>query len=702
MTSGLYCKRRCFRCSLSILLVTFLSVSASWVYGEEDLYESYGDEDFVSIATGRKQLIAKAPSVSSVLTSSQIKKIGAKDISEVLETIPGVHISRAAGGYIPIFIFRGIYSEYNPQVLVLINGQPITSLLFGDRGLSWAGMSVENISRVEVIRGPGSAIYGADSYAGTINIITKNADEIDGVKAGYSFGSFQSHDAWFQYGGGLTDRWNIAFSAEIQKTDGHDELIEEDLQTLIDSLVGTNVSNAPNSVNLGVKNYLTQVEINDDRWIFRLGYHKTDDGGLGAGANSALDPDGRGEGSRLNLDAIYKDPAFAENTELEVFFRYLKMDNKFDFYLFPPGFDYTSVGGFSFPEGVIASPEYYEEHIKVGSSIFYSGFKDHQLALGIGFAYQDQYRVEENKNHQFINTPLGFLPIPIGGYVSVTDTMPFNQEKLRKISYLYIQDEFNFAPDWSLTAGVRYDNYSDFGDTFNPRLALVWQTSLDLTTKILYGRAFRAPSFAELFNINNPVAIGNENLDPEVINTYELAFDYRVSAKLRGGLNIFYYKMEDIIRFNPTVAENSGDQTGRGLEFEFEWQYSDDLTISGNYAYQKSIDKLTDSEAPNAPKSQIYIRADYRISHGWSSDVQLNRVMNRKRAPDDPRPTVDDYSTVDWTVRADRIFPTWELALSVRNLTDEEVYEPSLSPGYITYDLPQGGRTYFAEVRKQF
>jgi outer membrane receptor for ferrienterochelin and colicins len=82
-------------------------------------------------------------------------------------------------------------------------------------------------------------------------------------------------------------------------------------------------------------------------------------------------------------------------------------------------------------------------------------------------------------------------------------------------------------------------HYSDFGDTFNPRIALVWQSAYNLTTKFMYGRAFRAPSFSELFNVNNPVAQGNDSLDPESIDWYELAFDYQPRADLRTGLNLF-------------------------------------------------------------------------------------------------------------------------------------------------------------------
>ena len=164
-------------------IVTLLMVVAPVFAGpyedEEALFGLYGDEEFISIATGSRQPIAKAPAVATVRTAQDIQNMGATDLDEVLETIPGLHVSRDPFGYQPAYIFRGIYSKFNPQVLVLINGVPLTNLFHGDRGLIWGGMPVNAIARVEVIRGPGSALYGADAFAGVINIVTKNFDDLE-------------------------------------------------------------------------------------------------------------------------------------------------------------------------------------------------------------------------------------------------------------------------------------------------------------------------------------------------------------------------------------------------------------------------------------------------------------------------------------------------------------------------------------------
>ena len=292
--------------------------------------------------------------------------------------------------------------------------------------------------------------------------------------------------------------------------------------------------------------------------------------------------------------------------------------------------------------------------------------------------------------------------------ISNDPTSVFIQPHDREAYYEFLQDEWSFAPDWNMTAGVRHDHYSDFGDTINPRLALVWQTKYNMTSKLLYGHAFRAPSFAELYNINNPVAIGNPELDPETIDTIEIALNVQHTPDLSTGLSLFHYKMSDIIRLvldNPTspttstsTYQNTGNQTGHGFELEATWDVRKDFTLKGNFAFQDSKDEDTNSDAANAPQKQLYVRADWEFKRDWNLDGQANWVADRKRAAGDTRPEVDDYTTVDVTLRYKPENSPWEFALSGRNIFDEDVREPSPAPGLIPNDLPLAGSSYFVEA----
>ena len=243
---------------------------------EEALLELYGDEELVSIATGSAQPISKAPAVATVITAKEIKEIGARDIDDVLETVPGLHVSRSVQGNNPIYTFRGIYSSQNPQVLMLINGISISNLFIGDRSQIWGGMPVEAISRIEVIRGPGSAVYGADAFAGVINIVTKKGNEIDGTEAGLRYGTFNTKEGWILHGGNYAG-FDVGLMAEFKSTDGHNEDVDSD------AFSGDGISLTPGSTTNGRDNLDLRLDIEKGMWNFRGGLQRRRNGEVGFG-----------------------------------------------------------------------------------------------------------------------------------------------------------------------------------------------------------------------------------------------------------------------------------------------------------------------------------------------------------------------------------------------------------------------------------
>ena len=675
----------------SIFIFALLTNTAFSDYDEDEeeaLIELYGDEEFISIATGSAQPISRAPAVATVITAKDIKEIGATDIDEALETVPGLHVSRRAQGYLPIYTFRGIHTNENPQVLMLVNGISINNLFIGDRSQAWGGFPVESISRIEVIRGPGSAVYGADAFAGVINIITKEASEIDGLEVGSRIGSFDTKDAWALYGGEVGG-FDIAFSAEFRDTDGQDEDVDADIATL----QGTSL--APDSVNTGAENFDTRLSITKNNWKFRTGLQRRRDLGTGAGVAEALDPNGELKSDRWNADITYHNPVFTETWDVtaQVSFLNTSQEVSDDLSLFPPGSFLPGPVG-PFPDGVIGNPEVWERHWRYNLTGIFTGFNNHMVRSGIGYNHQEVYKVEDESNF----SPLGF-----GTLTDLTDTpFAFLPEKHRNNAFAFVQDIWQLSNDWELTAGLRYDDYNDFGDTWNPRLALVWAARHDLTAKLLYGQAFRAPSFAEFRNQNNPVAIGNSDLDPEEIETFEVAFDYRPKDNLKLGLNLFRYEWDDIIRFTPE-AQNFGEQEGYGGEFEFDWAINRDLTLVGNYAYQESEDQDTDENSGYAPRHQFYLRANWEFLPDWLISPQWNFVLDRERVDGDTRSDIDDYDIFDVTLRSRAFSNKWELALSARNLFNKRAFEPSQNTlgatGAIPNDLPLARRSLWGELR---
>ena len=234
-----------------------------------------------------------------------------------------------------------------------------------------------------------------------------------------------------------------------------------------------------------------------------------------------------------------------------------------------------------------------------------------------------------------------------------------------------------------------------------------------MTTRLLYGRAFRAPTFAELFVTSNPINLGNPDLKPETIDTYELAFSHQSTPLLQYTANIYRYNIQDMITFVPITppfiqAQNVSKRKGHGLELEVDYSPNYNLRFLGNYAWQKSEDRATGADVGEAPGQKAYLRSEWLFLPDWHLDSQLTWVGKQKRAATDSRPALDDYTTVDVTLRKRDVLQNLSLALSVRNLTDADVREPSPGPGptlpvpAIPDDFPMAGRSLWVEGQYQF
>ncbi|MBV8035121.1 TonB-dependent receptor [Roseateles sp.] len=674
---------------------------------EEELAQVYGDKTTVSIATGAPQALRRAPAVATVITAQDIAAMGAADLDEVLETVPGLHVSRSSGAYSPLYQIRGVASDFNPQVLMLQNGVPMTTLYVGNRGLIWGGLPVQNIARIEVIRGPGSALYGADAYAGVINIITKGPQDLPDTELGLRAGSFGSVDTWLQHGGRLGPLAMAAF-LRTGRSDGFRESIGSDAQTAMDALFGTHASLAPGPVNTGYHAVDGGLELGLDKWRLHAGLKRRSDMGTGAGIAGALDPVGRMGSQRVEVDTGVGDVDLAPGWRLSMSGSWLHYTQKLSVpvQLFPRG----AFGG-TFPNGVLGSPSTWERQFRLSTAVTYSGWAGHQWRVGLGRDDLDLYRTREFKNFDVITSgPLTGLPVPLPGgqLIEAPVADSFLAPHRRRVHYAYVQDEWSFARDWTLTAGVRQDRYSDFGRTTNPRVALVWDASLDLTVKLLYGSAFRAPSFNEQYGVN-PVASGNAAIQPETMRTVEAALQWHASRELQLNVNVFRYAMGDIIKTtsNPAPApgatfRNAGSQRGQGGEVEWVWDARRNLRLAGSYAYQRSIDELHHTDAGYAPRHHLNARLDWAFANASQFSGRINHVRSRLRAFGDTRPPTPDYTTLDLTLRTLLARTGWELSVTLLNAFDADAREPSLPSTNIAGDLPMAGRSLAAQASYKF
>ncbi len=666
----------------------------------------------VTIVTGKQQSQIKAPAITTVITAADIEAIGATDLDEILETVTGLHVTLSPAFNNSAYVMRGLYSTQHSEVLMLINGIPIKQLYSANRGNVWAGMPVNSISRIEIIRGAHSAVHGADAFSGVINVITKSAAEINGTEFGVKIGSFNTQNVWALHGADY-DGFNVATMLEIYDTDGHEAIIKQDLQSQLDALQGTQISAAPAPMNNNRRNLDARLDMSKERWRLRAAYQIHDKIGAGVGSGNNLDAIGAYQNQRYNFDLTYHNPQVTRFWDLMLQTYVNAYQLKPDPYLqiTPPNQTYSN--SYRLKTGK-------KEHISaLNINSFYSGFKQHLLRLGAGFIYSDLYDVTHWQNFG-INPTTGETLPPNSDFIDYSGTpYAFINEGDRKNYYWFVQDEWKVSDVWTLTAGLRYDDYDDFGDTWNPRLALVWQVSKGLSFKALYGEAFRAPSFTELYTtITNTGQSINHNdyiaLQPEKMRNLELGLSYQFHQDMRGSMNIYRYRVTDNIVFAPLdgdeveVAQNIGKREGKGIELETYWQLTQQLSVLGNYAYQYVTDEHKHLLGA-APRDQVYLRADWQFIQHWHLNSQVNWVGKRSRDFGDPRSALDNYTSVDLTIRRKEWNKYWDFALSVRNFLNQKRLEPTTGrPVFntniiaIPNDIPLAERSIHVEARYQY
>ncbi len=639
----------------------------------------------VRISTSTEQTLAKAPSVVSVITADDIKATGATNLTEILQSVPGVYIRANIFGFRPLVTFRGAAGTHT---LMMINGAPIKDLVWNS-GMLWRGLPTSMIERVEIIRGPGSALYGSDASAGVINVITKTAGKITQSEAGVRAGSFDTQSAWVQHG----DNWNgfdIAFTADVSRTDSHRPQILRDGQTTKDATSGTSVSYAPGRAEFGWENQDVRLSIARGHWRLNADLMRKSNAAVGLVGNGILDPVTRAGDTRYNLDLFYDNAEFARNWGLNAEVRYLNLDytSGNGFQERPPGYENT------YPAGQINQQRAAERRLSFEASGLYTGFKSHSIRIGAGSVSQNLYRVEHYVNYG--TGPTG-AALPAGGpLVNLTDTpYAFAPEKTRNIHYAFAQDVWTLSPDLELTAGARYDDYSDFGSTFNPRLALVWQTHEKLTTKLMYGQAFRAPSYLELY-AGAGGTLPNSGLAPERSKTWDLAFSWSATRDLKLGLDFYRFVQSNLIGSLGGRYANVGEYTARGIEADAQWQATKSLRLSASLTKREEEESAYRSF--NVPKQKTYVRADWAFMPNWNWNVQATRI-GRHILPSTATKPLNAYTLTDTTIRYAH-GRHWEFAASLRNLFDVDAreYASSSLPDF----LPLPRRSVFAEMTYKF
>jgi len=636
-------------------------------------------------ATKRKIPVGDAPAIATVITAVEIKNMGARDLMDVLKTVPGFGVSiNPSGGY--MFEVRGVRTSENEKILLMIDGHRMNNPYWGSGLGEFNTLAVENVKQIEVIRGPGSALYGANAFVAAINVITKDAGDTEGLGASAAAGSFDTKK-FSIVGGRSFEKFKIAGSIYRADSDGPALIIDADRFT------GKPYSKTPGKSD----SYFEQTEVFLKASYGNLnfkGQYFEKERGTYIGYGNALT-----EGSVYPHKNFWAELAYSHSftdkssANFRIYYDYFEETDKARLAVFPEGYP-------GFPQGMCGYPSF--KNRTAGTEIQYDLdlFKGNHLIAGFNYEYVEQYDVTRAANFN------PWTGAPLGSRQDISSWGNFNKDVTRKIWAFYIQDEWEIRENLNLIAGVRHDRYDDFGGTTNPRLGLVWSFFRDADLKLLYGQAFRAPSFQELYNDGNPAAIGDPNLQPEEIKTYEASLGYRLKNSHSISLTYFHNDIDKLIVRDAGAPAYYSNKRGAndGIEVGLSGRYSSDNYWKLNYTLQDPRDADTDRDLPNVPSQRASFSVNYEVCKYLNAHADVLWTGKRPRVSGDDRGDMPSYTTVDLTLIAKNFCKGFEIRGMVHNLFDTEYEDPDLSGDQklIPYDYPREGISALLEFSYRF
>lgn len=740
---------------LSILLFCMLSVLIiPYTYAQDELFEESNkldtviedelkwlqeeSQEFVTVATKTKMKAQEAPSIVTVITDKQIRNMGARNIIDVLRTVPGFDLAHMGMFPLHLTYVRGMTSETTERLKVMIDGHSIQPF-WGDSELHFDRLPMNSIKKIEIIRGPGSALYGTNAFIGVINIITKKGGDEPSTIA-FEGGSYDSSRSWAELSV-ETDGVKTYISAEHSRTNGYDGTIESDMASVLPGFLPSESREMTSSS----EHSTVQSNISYKNVYFSGLFQKTDTE-VPIGIYSVLTDEDEMQSYYAYGELGYKS-SITDNSKLMMRTYYDYSAKKIFYENYP---EETSALHIGFPdsEGIHNGPsgKWYVAGLELNGD--YEPWSGLQMVAGASYEYLRQFDIKTHANSNTTGSVLEvdgieYPPFPYqyfpGGKTDISENGNWNRNADRTVTAFYAQGTFDLKEILSLekgtetlnfTLGARYDNYNDVGSSTNPRFGIVYAPSEKLWFKALYGTAFRAPNFLNLY-MQGGLYKGNPDLKPEKIATSEFLIGYKFSNMLSTSITGFYISIDDAIQIVPLEFgyeyENAGKMNSYGMEAEFKAAFGKNKYAYLNLTWQNVKD--TSNKQIISQGGKIYTQDDFGpgnipvfygnigINYGFTeniiANISLNYVGERERSEEkmwfgeflvdmDARDPVDDR----WLVNASFTFKNLmaeglNFQISGFNLLDQDHNDPDIY-GFVGKDIPRPGVTYSGRISYLF
>ncbi|WP_095959460.1 TonB-dependent receptor domain-containing protein [Corallococcus macrosporus] len=702
---------------------------------EEDL-ALYSAEDTLALATRHEATVRTVPAIGASFSQRQLRALGARTVADVLDVVPGLSVSRDVQGFHRTAI-RGLRND--AEVLFLLNGHRLNNFFDGKALMN---LPVENLERVEVIRGPGSALYGAGAFLGVVNIVT---DRTDGVRTAVSVGGYPAQD----------DRLAVTGNGHLSA--GH---TAGDLRVFADVDVWSQAGDSTAIENDGLDDEARSQGLRDvtdpagrtrdERFLFNAGagvsYTAGGAGRLGASARflterrSALVGlfDTVGEDSELGWNVFLADLTWERDFGPDVTLRaraaYDQQSTDRFFQITPHEFSTGTGANRLFEEGMQEQTRVSVRSLTgtVDADVALSAYN--RLSLGAvveqqtlgSYEYETNYTLDAQVRPDGLTRPEGLVDLTSGA-------------ASRRLNVgLFAQDQWTVVNALTLTFGVRMDatqlptvdasgaiDGTRFVTTFNPRVGLVFAATDALVLKALYGRAFRAPTLQELVEripdteYNQGRFEGNPRLQPSTVDTFELgadliqsAGDARVRLRANAYVALFGSPIVPVDTSGNIVPLRNRELGVRvyGVEGEARLEAS-----KRAYAWlNASISRAEDLELPaqsrlltDVPQARFnagvtmpigaYVNFDVVVRTGAERRNNSRSVLELIR-----RYKIPSYSLITAQLRTEPILEHFEVALVAHNLFDNDLRDEVPRPDRVPNLLPREGMSGYLTVRAHY
>jgi iron complex outermembrane receptor protein len=710
-------RRDSYHRDVFLLVPLFFLLHSTPVFSQEDLPAFPSTEDvleeelrylkaetYVITPSRIPENIKKTASSISVVTDKQIRQMGAKHLADVLQSVPGMNYFYDGNGVFHITV-RGDLRTLDNQILIMVNGHPLHENYSGGAGWSFDTMQLDNVKRIEILRSPASAVYGANALAGVINVITKEAEDIDGWEVTARGGSYDTQQYNLLYGK-IFNELEVTFNYNYFNTHGYNRHIDKDPQTFLDRIFGTNASIAPARMQGDGEKYDASLSLIYKGFTFDGRYVDTERD-YPAGYTFILNNYTTWSPRDYFLNLSYEKTLWEY---LDLFAKVYRNHNRSrdDGLLSPPGaVQLTPVGPVILRDGMKRVESRKNNRTGFEIQATYRMNDSNIVLAGISYEEMKQYDVNWRANFLYTPFPNIFAPllyniIPLPSVRDLSDIQNYNRSAKRSLKAFFIEDIWDITDNLRLTLGVRYDYYSDFGGEVSPRVGLVWEYKKGYDLKLLYGHAYRAPSFFERYDS----LYGNRDLDPEEIDTYEVSLGAEFTSLLSGRVT-WYHSEGDNQIVEAGAAYRGFDNIGKvkfqGVEAEMKYDFGRGTYLSVNYNYQRWISPHINFRNFVAPRHTGNIMANIRLSKYLNWYVACHIEDGFRREIESRQDDMSGFAVVNTTLIAKKFLKGYEgleIRGSIYNLLDKDYTSPAIR--FIPNDTPRPGRNFMVGITYKF